>query len=69
MADKPDLRTREVYIVTDPGNPEWDVLVSMNLKESERVWAAGYVAELFAQIARPGAVEPFEAFAAEYLDD
>lgn len=58
----------DVYIVTDPGNPDWDTLVKMTMEQSQRVWDAGYVAEAFAQIARPETVLTFDAFAAEYLD-
>jgi hypothetical protein len=69
MADQPDLRVSEVYIVTDPGNPDWDVLVAMTIPESQRVWDAGYKAELFAQPARSSDVQTFAAFAAEWLDE
>lgn len=62
------LSQSEVYIVTDPGTPDWDALVEMTVAQSQRVWDAGYVAEVFAQVARPEAVLTYAAFAAEYLD-
>lgn len=63
----PKLAT-EIYIVTDPGNPEWDELVRMTENEAALVFAAGYKPEVFAQIAHPEDVREFTDFAAERLD-
>lgn len=63
----PKLPT-EIYIVTDPGNPEWDELVRMTESEADLVFAAGYKPEVFAQIARPEDTREFVEFAADYLD-
>lgn len=69
MSAQPDLDTPEIYIVTDPSNPEWDIFVRMTLTESDRAWDAGYKAELFAQPAHPGDITEFKDFAKEWLND
>lgn len=60
---------KEIYIVTEPGDPAWDELVEMTLEQALQVEDAGYVAEIFAQRADPADVRSFEQFRADWLDD
>ena len=53
-----------LYLVTDPGDPEWNALVEMTETQAAEVEAGEYEVEV---IDRANATS-FEAFSAEFLD-